>query len=113
MTALPLTVEHRVGEPAFSLLSRLAARNFCATEEFCRDMGIDWAAVVAGEPSSVAHVADLSGASGEILMATSPCHLDARRTMLQGMVINRARLSGHDMRCCLSCLAEDAAEQGS
>lgn len=113
MTALSLTVEHRTGEPAFSLLSRLAARNFCATDDFCNDMGIDWAAVLAGDPESVAQVADLSGASIKILMATTPCHLDARRTMLHRMVINRARLSGHDMRCCLSCLAEDAAEQGN
>ena len=112
MTALPLTVEHRAGEPALSLLSRLAARNFCAVDEFCNDMGIDWTAVLAGEPESVAQVANLSGASAEILMSTTPCHLDARKTMLHGMVINRARLSGHDMRCCLACLAEDVAEDG-
>ncbi|WP_313348711.1 TniQ family protein [Paracoccus sp. (in: a-proteobacteria)] len=112
MTALPLTVGHRAGEPAFSLLSRLAARNFCATDEFCNDMGIDWVAVLAGEPESIAQVADLSGASAETLMATTPRHLDSRRTMFHGMVINRARLSGHDMRCCLACLAEDFAGQG-
>lgn len=112
MTALPLTVEHRPGEPAFSLVSRLAERNFCATEEFCNDMGIDWAAVLAGEPESVAQVADLSGTYTEILMATTPCHLDARRTMLHGIVMNRARLSEHEMRCCLACLAEDVADQG-
>lgn len=111
MTALPLIVEHRAGEPAFSLLSRLAARNFCATDEFCNDLGIDWITVLAGEPESVAQVADLSGTSAEVLTATTPCHLDARRTMLHGMVINRARLSGHDMRCCLACLAEDVADQ--
>ena len=112
MTALPLTVEHRAGEPAFSLLSRLAERNFCSTDEFCNDMGIDWAEVIAGEPESVAQVADLSGASAEILIATTPRHLDGRRTMLQGVVINRARLSGHGMRCCLACLADDVADQG-
>ena len=111
MTALPLTVEHRAGEPAFSLLSRLAARNFCAIDEFCSDMGIDWAAVLAGERESVAQVADRSGTSAEILLAMTPCHIDPRKTMLHGTVINRARVSGHGMRCCLACLAGDVADQ--
>ena len=106
MPPLPLTVAHFADEPAFSLLARLAERNFCTADEFCYDMGIVWDAVLAGVPNSVRQVADLSGAPADLLMLTTPRHLDARRTMLHGMVLNRARISGKEIQCCLECLAE-------
>jgi hypothetical protein len=70
MTPLPLTVSLGHGQTASSYASRLAGRNGAANAvEFCYDMGLDFWAILRGDPDAIGRLAALGGISAEALQA--------------------------------------------
>ena len=110
---LRLSVAPFPGEPANSIIGRIAARNgACFAQDFCADMNASWRATSNGDRSALADMAELAGLSVDEL-----CHYAARDAghhvyELNGHCLTLKTLDRYDLKVCPSCLLEDFRNAG-
>ena len=107
MASLSLRVPLGVGETAASFCSRLALRNGCrSAAEFCRDVGLQFAHVIAGRRAALVRLAELGGVRLDVLFGAtlrrSPRGYECGTQSLSVSTVDRNRL-----RVCPACLLED------
>ncbi|MTH60906.1 TniQ family protein [Paracoccus litorisediminis] len=113
MSKLGLTVPPIKGETAFSLASRLAARNGVDFSEFLRDMGISHRALFDGTDAALYRLAELSDADAADLRRNTPQFEAGGRASLRGHVFPAVALRGAGIRGCRDCLEEDLGREHS
>lgn len=107
---LPLTISTLYGESATSFASRLARRNGVPRMiTFCSDVGIDYFALVNGDPIEIQRLAVLGGVDAHHLQVATP-HLIAPSWFRLGQ--ETVKFTGFirtTLRICPRCLREAAA----
>jgi hypothetical protein len=107
---LPITVPLRAGETPASFVSRLARANGRdRARHFCRDIGLDFQAVVDGDPVSLEHLAALAGSDPADLHAWAIAKTpDGFR--LRNQEIARGHVRRNRLVVCPACIAADLAD---
>lgn len=113
MGQLTHTVPLGPKEPAFSFLSRLAARNKTDIADFALDMGLGFNNVIAGKPETLEALADLAQISFDDLQAWTPAYASARKYSFRGKMFHARGLHSTTIYGCPACLREDAQANGS
>lgn len=104
MTRLALTLPLTPYETQTSYVSRLAARNGCASAyEFCHDVGLDWRAVINGESHELARLADISGENAGRLISQAIRVVGRRRLATRYAVVSDKVLERTQVRLCPIC----------
>ncbi|MDO5703723.1 MAG: TniQ family protein [Paracoccus sp. (in: a-proteobacteria)] len=108
---LPLTVPTIVGESATSLASRLARRNGVPRMiTFCSDVGIDYFALVNGDPVEVQRLAVLGDIDPVPLQASTPSLIEPGWFRLGNERIKFTGLIRTTLRICPRCV-QDATDR--
>lgn len=108
---LPLTVPTIVGESATSFASRLARRNGAPRRiTFCSDVGIDYFALVNGDPLEIQRMAVLGGIDPVPLQASTPSLIEAGWFQLGDEHIKFTGLIRTTLRICPRCV-QDAPDR--
>lgn len=101
------TADLKPWETPASFVSRLAQlHNIPTARMFCVDMGISFAAIVAGRDSEVGALAKLAGADAAKLRANAIAISETGYT-LRGVSLTRQALLRHRVRVCPHCLQDD------
>lgn len=104
MNQLALTLPLAPYETQTSYVSRLAARNGCASAyEFCHDVGLEWRAVINGEAHELARLADMSGTDKERLISQSVRVVGRRRLATRFGEVSDKVLERTQVRLCPIC----------
>ncbi|MPQ94822.1 TniQ family protein [Thioclava sp. JE_KL1] len=109
---LSLAPQHGEREPAFSYLSRVAARYGVPTRDFAADMGLSFSRIIDGDPRDITALAELTDTEAERLLAWSPKYLGNRNHYFCGHVMHAKAIKESAVRGCPDCLREDL-ENGS
>ncbi|MCQ1572743.1 TniQ family protein [Neorhizobium galegae] len=109
MDTLHVTVDFKEDESFASFVSRVAAANGTTSAQiFCQHMGLQFQALVDGDPASVTRMLQLCGQSGKV--SAIGIAVRDERTYTFGMeVLLRSNMSRRHLRVCPHCLEEDEA----
>lgn len=108
VSALPVALATKEGEPAFSTMSRNASANASrSTAEFCTAMGLGKAAICAGDPQQLKALAALTGSSSTDMILNSPHKISEKYTELYGHRFLSRSIRKHDLAICPICWRED------
>lgn len=108
VSALPVALAAKEGEPAFSTLSRNASANASrSTAEFCTVIGVGKAAICAGDPQQLTALAALTGSSGADMILNSPHKISEKYTELHGHRFLSRSIRKHDLAICPICWREE------
>lgn len=104
---LPLTMPTTIGESATSFASRLARRNGVPRLiAFCSDVGIDYFALVNGDPLEIQRMAVLGDIDPVPLQASTPSLIEAGWFQLGNEHIKFRGLIRTTLRICPRCIHE-------
>lgn len=110
---LSLTLRHKNGETVISYTSRLAARNLCSSaSDFCRDLGLDWDAIVRGDEAEITTLADLAGVKAIPLIASSVRAVAPGCMMIGPDIATHVAVNKSLPRVCPKCLLADVEAEG-
>lgn len=105
---LPITVPLQQREPAFSYMSRLAARNELSAVDFGRYTGLTFQKVLRGDPDIIIMLSSRGGINRDELQAWSPAPLEGPLHSFAGHSFPSKTILYPKMRGCPVCLREDA-----
>lgn len=107
MRRLALTFSASPHETPTAYLSRLAARNLAPDLwSFCRNLGLDLAALTTGDEAAVAQLRALAGLPPNTFQGTNILKVSTMRYRVGSEVMNTETLSRGDIRLCPVCIAE-------
>ena len=106
--ALPLSVDHRRGESATSLASRLARRNGVPRLiTFCSDIGINYFALANGDNFEIRRLAAFAGHDPEMMLRNTPILIRKDWFMLKKAEIKFSAFQRTKPRICPMCLKKN------
>ncbi|WP_299970228.1 TniQ family protein [uncultured Roseobacter sp.] len=110
---LRLSVAPFPGEPAHSIVSRIAARNGASfAQDFCADMNLSWKAITSGDQAELTDMAFLAGLSIRELGSSSVRTSDHHNYDLNGEHLTAKTLDRGVLKVCPQCLLEDMDASG-
>ncbi|WP_370644207.1 TniQ family protein [Thalassobius sp. Cn5-15] len=113
MRRLRLSVRPLPGEPANSIVGRVAARNAASfAQDFCADMNASWRAVSVGEYSELSSMSELTGISLEELQRDTVRVRGHLAYQINGQHLTRKSLDRGTLKICPLCLLEDLNTAG-
>ncbi|OOY07755.1 TniQ family protein [Thioclava sp. F36-7] len=104
---LSMAPQHSEREPAFSYLSRVAARYGVPTRDFAADMGLSFSRIIDGDPKDITALAELTDTEAARLLVWSPKYLGNRNHYFRGHVMHAKAIKESSVRGCPDCLRED------
>jgi len=108
MRRLRLSVHPFPGEPASSIVGRVAARNGASfVQDFCADMNASWRAVSVGEDSELSSMSELTGITLAELQRDTTCVRGHLTYEMNGQHLTRKTLNRGTLKVCPLCLLED------
>ena len=113
MMRLRLSVAPLPGEPAHSIVSRIAARNGASfAQDFCADMNLSWKAITSGDQAELTDMAFLAGLSIRDMSSFSVRNSDHHNYELNGEHLTAKTLDRGVLKVCPQCLREDMDASG-
>jgi len=113
MMRLRLSVAPFSGEPANSIIGRIAARNGASfAQDFCEDMNASWRAISNGNRSALVNMAELTRISSEKLIRYAVRASGHHVYDLNGQKLTLKSLGRRTLKVCPSCLLEDYKNAG-
>lgn len=111
--SLALTCDLAEWETPTSFAARLAIRNMSGgAQEFCRDMGLDWKALIRGNTREIFRLADLAGADESALQRNAFKILRHGHLRIGCEEVRATSLLRAQVRVCPMCLVERVATHG-
>ncbi|UVV67833.1 TniQ family protein [Brucella anthropi] len=111
--SLALTCDLAERETPTSFAARLAIRNMSGgAQEFCRDMGLDWKALIRGETTEIFRLAGLARADETALQRNAFKILSHGHLRIGCEEVRAASLLRAQIRVCPMCLVERVAAHG-